>query len=389
VGLHRSAPPPPLTLERIHLSPPDVGPLERELLLDAFDSNWVAPVGPHVDAFEQEIADMVGVADAAAMSSGTDALHLSLLVNDVSPGDDVFLPSLTFVATPNVVCYTGATPVLVDSEERTWNLDPDLLDEAITRRMQQGHVPGAVIAVDLYGQCADYDGLVRVCERHGVPLIEDAAEALGASWQGRPAGAFGRCGVLSFNGNKIITTGGGGMFVSDDKQLVARARYLSTQAREPFVHYEHREVGFNYRMCNLNAAVGRGQLRAIEAKVATRRRTKAAYVAGLGDLPGVSFMPDDPRGVPTNWLTVMTLDPGAGAPLPEDVREVLDAAGIEARPAWKPMHLQPLYRDAPMFGGEVAARVFRTGLCLPSGSGLTDADLERIIDAVRSVPWPG
>jgi dTDP-4-amino-4,6-dideoxygalactose transaminase len=375
-------------LHRIHLSPPDVGPHERALLLDAFDSNWVAPVGPHVDAFETEIADLVGVADAAAMSSGTDALHLALLVLDVSPGDDVFLPALTFVATANAVSYTGATPVFVDSEPDTWNIDPVLLDRAISTRIEQGHVPGAVVVVDLYGQCADYEALSRVCDRHGVPLIEDAAEALGATWGGRPAGSFGRCAVLSFNGNKIITTGGGGMFVSDDKQLVARARFLSTQAREPTVHYEHREVGFNHRMCNLNAAVGRGQLRGLTQKVLRRRAIKAFYREQLGHLPGIAFMPDDPRGEPSNWLTVITLDPERGTPPPEVVREALEAADIEARPAWKPMHLQPLYADAPVFGGAVAEQVFSTGLCLPSGSGLTDDDLQRIVDVVRSVPWP-
>ncbi len=376
-------------MTRIHLSPPDVGPHERALLLDAFDSNWVAPVGPHVDAFEQEIADLLGVADAAAMSSGTDALHLALLVNDVSPGDDVFLPALTFVATANAVAYTGATPVFVDSEADTWNLDPDLLDVAIRTRIDEGHIPGAVVVVDLYGQCADYEAIGRVCDRHGVPLIEDAAEALGASWQGRPAGSFGRCGVLSFNGNKIITTGGGGMFVSDDKQLVARARFLSTQAREATVHYEHREMGFNHRMCNLNAAVGRGQLLSLAEKVERRRAIKAYYSAHLCDLPGLGVMPDDPRGVPSNWLTVLTLDPAAGAPTPEVVREALEAHDIEARPAWKPMHLQPLYADAPAFGGEVAAGIFRTGLCLPSGSSLADDDLARIVAVVRSAPWPG
>ena len=376
-------------MNRIHLSPPDVGPHERALLLDAFDSNWVAPVGPHVDAFEAEIADLIGVADAAAMSSGTDALHLALLVNDVSPGDDVFLPALTFVATANAVSYTGATPVFVDSEPDTWNIDPVLLDRAISTRIQQGHVPGAVVVVDLYGQCADYEALSRVCDRHGVPLIEDAAEALGATWEGRPAGSFGRCAVLSFNGNKIITTGGGGMFVSDDKQLVARARFLSTQAREPTVHYEHREVGFNHRMCNLNAAVGRGQLMGLTQKVLRRRAIKAFYREQLGHLPGIAFMPDDPRGEPSNWLTVVLLDPARGTPAPEVVREALEAADIEARPAWKPMHLQPLYADAPVFGGAVAEQVFTTGLCLPSGSGLTDDDLQRIVDVVRSVPWPG
>ena len=376
-------------MNRIHLSPPDVGPHERALLLDAFDSNWVAPVGPHVDAFETEIADLIGVADAAAMSSGTDALHLALLVNDVSPGDDVFLPALTFVATANAVSYTGATPVFVDSEPDTWNIDPVLLDRAISTRIQQGHVPGAVVVVDLYGQCADYEALSRVCDRHGVPLIEDAAEALGATWEGRPAGSFGRCAVLSFNGNKIITTGGGGMFVSDDKQLVARARFLSTQAREPTVHYEHREVGFNHRMCNLNAAVGRGQLMGLTQKVLRRRAIKAFYREQLGHLPGIAFMPDDPRGEPSNWLTVVLLDPARGTPAPEVVREALEAADIEARPAWKPMHLQPLYADAPVFGGAVAEQVFTTGLCLPSGSGLTDDDLQRIVDVVRSVPWPG
>jgi dTDP-4-amino-4,6-dideoxygalactose transaminase len=375
-------------MSRIFLSPPDVGEEERALLLDAFDSNWVAPLGPHVDAFERELADFGGVNHAAALSSGTAALHLALMLLGVGPGDDVLVPTLTFVATANAARYVGARPVFLDVDPATWCLDPTLLADELAERARAGARPAAVLPVDLYGQCADYDAILGTCARFGVPVIEEAAEAVGATYHGRPAGSFGTMAVYSFNGNKIMTTSGGGALLSDDEELIERARYLATQAREPAAHYEHTEIGFNYRMSNLLAAVGRGQLRSLGPRISRRRQIKQNYRDALGDLPGIGFMPDAPYGEPTNWLTVITLDPRTARATPEEVRLRLEADDIEARPSWKPMHLQPLFADTPVTGGAVAERIFATGLCLPSGSSLTDADQRRVIDATRDVLGP-
>jgi dTDP-4-amino-4,6-dideoxygalactose transaminase len=367
-------------VSRLFLSPPDVGPRERELLLDAFDSNWIAPLGPHVDAFEREFADFVGVADAAALSSGTAALHLALVLLGVGAGDDVLVPSLTFAATANAVTYVGARPVFLDSERATWNIDPALIEEELSTRAREGRAqPAAVIVVDLYGQCANYEPILASCAAHGVPIIEDAAEALGATYQGRAAGSFGALNVFSFNGNKVMTTSGGGMLAGDDPALITRTRHLSTQARDPAPHYEHSEIGFNYRMSNLLAAVGRAQLEGLPAKVARRRAINAAYREAFADVPGVGFLPNAPDGVPTNWLTVITL------PDPTPVREHLESLDIEARPAWKPMHLQAVFGDCEMRGGAVAEEIFRHGLCLPSGSSMSDADVARVVDGVRAM----
>ena len=367
-------------MARLFLSPPDVGPRERALLLDAFDSNWIAPLGPHVDAFEREFADFVGVGHAAALSSGTAALHLALLLLGVGPGDDVLMPSLTFAATANAVTYVGARPVFVDSERATWNLDPELLEEELADRFHAGRdQPAAVVGVDLYGQCASWEPIRDTCAAYGVPVIEDAAEALGATYRGKAAGSFGVLNVFSFNGNKIITTSGGGMLTADDASLIERARHLSTQARDPAPHYEHSEIGFNYRMSNLLAALGRAQLESLPGKVARRREINAAYRSALADLPHVDFLPNAPDGEPTNWLTVVTLDE------PARVRDHLESLDIEARPAWKPMHLQPVFEGCPMRGGAVAEEIFHRGLCLPSGSAMTDADVERVVAGVREV----
>jgi dTDP-4-amino-4,6-dideoxygalactose transaminase len=376
-------------MARIFLSPPDVGEVERSLLLDAFDSNWVAPLGPHVDAFERELAAFGGVGHAAALSSGTAALHLALLLLGVGPGDEVLVPTLTFVATANAALYVGARPIFIDADPSTWCLDPALLLDELTARADRGRLPALVLPVDLYGQCADYDAILQVCDRFEVPVVEEAAEAVGATYRGRPSGAFGVMSVYSFNGNKIMTTSGGGALLSNRADLVERARYLSTQAREPAPHYEHNVVGFNYRMSNLLAAVGRGQLRNLTAKVARRRRIKQRYREALDQLPGVGFMPDAPYGEPTNWLTVMTLDPTVALASPAEVRMRLEAADIEARPAWKPMHLQPLFAEAPVIGGAVAQRIFETGLCLPSGSSLSDEDQDRVVEIVRDVLGSG
>jgi dTDP-4-amino-4,6-dideoxygalactose transaminase len=370
----------------IYLSPPHVGDVERKLLLEAFDSNWVAPVGPDLDAFERQVADYVEVGYAVALSSGTAALHLALQAAGVQRGDTVLVPSFTFAATANAVAYLGARPVFLDSSADTWNVDPGLVAEELRRCARLGRLPAAVVTVDMYGQCADYDRLLECCAEHGVPLIEDAAEALGATYRGRPAGGFGLAGVLSFNGNKIITTGGGGMLLTDDGRVAERARYLATQARDPVPHYEHRAVGYNYRLSNLLAAVGRGQMMTLDERVTARRDTARFYRAALGDLPGVEFMPVAGYGEPNWWLTCVLVDAAAFGTGPGDIRRRLAGLGVEARPAWKPMHLQPAFRGCEMRGGAVCEGLFRRGLCLPSGSSLTDAERRRVVDAVRGTP---
>lgn len=367
---------------RIYLSAPDPAGTELEMLRDAVESNWMAPLGPHVDAFEAEMAARLDIPHALALTSGTAALHLALEVLGVSAGDDVFVSTLTFAATANAVRYLGANPVFLDSEERSWNLDPELLAEALDEAARAGRLPKAVIAVDLYGQCADLDPILAACRRHHVPLIEDAAEALGATYKGRPAGSFGDLSILSFNGNKIITTSGGGMLLSRNPQWIARARYLSTQAREPVRHYEHQSVGYNYRLSNLLAAVGRAQLRDLDRRVAARRTINARYREALADLPGWQFLPEAEFGTSTCWLTCATL---ASERERDAILDGLGAVDIEARPVWKPMHLQPVFREFRTRGGAIAERLFHHGLCLPSGSGLPLADIDRVIAAVRHV----
>ena len=375
-------------MTRVYLSPPDVGDEERRLVLEALDSGWIAPLGPHVDAFEADMARRVGVAHAVALSSGTAALHLALLLAGVGPADDVLVPTFTFVATANAASYLGARPVLVDCDPTTWQIAPDLVAEALSDGARRGRLPKAVVTVDLYGQAADYERLVPVCEEYGVPLIEDAAEALGATYRHRAVGSFGDTAVFSFNGNKIITTSGGGMLVSRHAELAARARHLATQAREPVAHYEHVDLGFNYRMSNVLAALGVAQLRGLDRRLARRHAVNAAYRAALGDLPGVTFMPRARYGEPNDWLTCVLVDADGYGATREDIRLALEEHDIESRPTWKPLHLQALFRDAPVLGGAVAAGIFEKGLCLPSGSNLSDTDLERVV-AIVSRPVAG
>ncbi|BCJ40906.1 pyridoxal phosphate-dependent aminotransferase [Actinoplanes ianthinogenes] len=370
-----------MTEPRIYLSPPDVTDVERKLLLEAFDSNWVAPVGPDLDAFEAKCAELVGVRHAVALSSGTAALHLALIAAGVRRGDTVLVPSFTFAATANAVMYLGARPVFLDSTPESWNVDPQILVDELRGRSVRGQLPRAVITVDMYGQCADYQPILEACDRYGVPLIEDAAEALGATYRDRPAGSFGLAGVLSFNGNKIVTTGGGGVLVTDDGSVAGQVRHLSTQAREPVAHYEHRTVGYNYRLSNLLAAVGRGQLQRLPSMIEARRVTFEHYRAALGDLSGFDFLPVAGYGVPNWWLTCLLVDSQRTRDL---IVAELAKADIEARPTWKPMHLQPVYRDCVMRGGAVSADLFHRGLCLPSGSALTGHDRDRVVAAVRS-----
>jgi dTDP-4-amino-4,6-dideoxygalactose transaminase len=354
-------------------------------LKEALDSGWIAPLGPQVEAFEKEFAEVVGAPYALALSSGTAALHLALILAGVGPGDEVVVSSLTFAASAFPVLYLGARPVFVDSERTSWNMDPALLAEFLEARAKKGRLPKAVVLVHLYGQSADIAPIQALCQEYGVSLIEDAAEALGSTYQGRSPGTFGLAGIFSFNGNKIITTSGGGMLVSNDEALVARARKLATQAREPVPWYEHVEVGYNYRMSNLLAAVGRAQLKTLEERVQARRRIYERYVQGLSDLPGVSFQPEAPWGRHTRWLTVMLVDPTLFGRTPEEIRQSLEAQGIETRPVWKPLHLQPVFQGAETVGGSVAADLFARGLCLPSGSSLAPQDQDRVIEAIRAL----
>lgn len=372
--------------DRIYLSPPHVGDRERQLLLDAFDSNWIAPLGPHVDAFEAEFAAAVGAPHAVALSSGTAALHLALELAGVGPGDTVFVSTLTFAASVNPIRYLGAQPVFIDSEPGSWNMDPDLLKAALVDADRRGCLPRAVVPVHLYGQSADLDAILEVCAFYDIPVIEDAAEALGATYRGTAPGTHGLFGIYSFNGNKIITTSGGGMLVTPDARLAERARKLATQARDPAPHYQHSEVGYNYRLSNLLAAVGRAQLAQLEERVQARRRVFELYRELLGDLPGIDFMPEAAWGRHTRWLSVITIDPATFGVDTAAAREALARLDIEARPVWKPMHLQPVYADQECLGGAVAERLFLTGLCLPSGSALTRAQVERVCHCIRGLP---
>lgn len=369
-------------MKRIYLSPPQLVGSELEYLRSAIESNWIAPLGPHVDAFEGELAATVGVSHALAVSSGTAALHLAMLVLGVGPGDEVLCATVTFAACANAIRYVGAVPVFVDCDADTWTIDVALVDDELRRRAARRRLPKAVLAVDLYGQCAEYPALRPLCERYGVPLVEDAAEALGATCAGRPAGSWGTLAVVSFNGNKIITASSGGMLLSDDARLIDRARHLATQAREATAHYEHRSIGYNYRLSNLLAAVGRAQLGSLSERVEARRANFAFYRSALGGLPGVGFMPEAAYGRCSRWLTCITVDPHRLGCDREELRLALEAEDIESRPLWKPLHLQPAFAGAPVVGGAVSECLFEQGLCLPSGSALVAADLARITSVI-------
>jgi pyridoxal phosphate-dependent aminotransferase EpsN len=369
-------------MARIHLSAPDLAGTELAMITDAVESGWIAPLGPHVDRFEAEMAARLDMPHALALASGTAALHLALAVLGVGTGDEVWLSTLTFAATANAVRYVDATPVFVDSDPTTWMIDPALLAAELARAAAEGRLPRAIITVDLYGHCADYAKIVATCRHHGVPLIEDAAEALGATYHGRPAGSFGDLSILSFNGNKIITTSGGGMLLGRDRALVDRARYLATQAREPARHYEHVAIGYNYRLSNLLAAVGRAQLADLDRRVDARRSIHERYRAALGELPGWAFLVEQPGQRATHWLTCATIDPTVARASRDAVIDHLAVEDIEARPVWKPMHLQPVFAGFPTRGGRHAAALFEHGLCLPSGSAMKPADVERVIAAV-------
>jgi len=362
-----------------------MGPDERELLLDAFDSNWVAPAGPHIELFESELASRTGVGHAAALSSGTAALHLALVLLGIGEGDEVVTSTLTFAATLNAIRYVGGVPVLIDVDRETWTMDPELLAEEFEERGRAGKLPKAVIAVDIYGQCADYDRIVDTCSRYDVPVIADASESLGATYRDQAAGSQGSMGVFSFNGNKIITAGGGGMLVSNREDWIVCARQLSNHARDPAPHYEHSRIGYSYRMSNLLAAVGRGQLRVLDDRVGRRRKNNVFYREALAGLPGIAFMPEASYGRSTFWLTAITVDPTVFGVDRESLRLHFETNNIESRPLLKPMHLQPAFRDCRIRGGPVSSALFEDGLCLPSGSSMDTGDLKRVTEALLSV----
>jgi dTDP-4-amino-4,6-dideoxygalactose transaminase len=370
---------------RIWLSPPHLSGKEIEYIREAIDSNWVAPAGPHLAAFEREFCRVTGSCYAAAVSSGTAALHLALKTAGIGRGDLVLCSDFTFIASVSPVLYEGGIPVFIDSDNETWNMDPVLLEEEIKERVGKGQGPKAVIVTHLYGQAADIGRIKEMCERYRVMLLEDAAEALGATWRGKQAGTFGKAGIFSFNGNKIITTSGGGMVVSDDKEFIRKTKYLATQAKEPLPHYEHREIGYNYRMSNILAGIGRAQLEVLGERVAVRRRNFEFYREHLSGLPGISFMPEAGYGRATRWLSIILIDETKFGSDREEIRLNLEGAAIESRPTWKPMHLQPVFKGCQARLSGVSERLFRQGLCLPSGSSLRMEELAEVVEIIRKV----
>jgi dTDP-4-amino-4,6-dideoxygalactose transaminase len=374
--------------EQILLSTPHMGSWEREFVDEAFKTNWIAPLGPNVDAFEREVAEYVGIGHAAALSSGTAAIHLALRILNVGSGDTVFCSSLTFAASANPIIYQGAEPVFIDAEPESWNMSPVALEKAIERAIANGKKPKAVIVVNLYGQSADMDPIEALCRQHGVPIIEDAAESLGARYKGKASGTFGAMGIFSFNGNKIITTSGGGMLVSDNEEIIKRARFLSTQARDPALHYEHTQIGYNYRMSNILAGVGRGQIRVLNERVESRRRVYERYREGLAECEQLSWMPEPEWSYSTHWLTACTVEASKLSITSLDIIRRLAEERIEARPVWKPMHMQPVFQKCQSFNHgkhSVSQALFENGVCLPSGSNMTDAQQDRIIEAIKKI----
>lgn len=375
---------------KIWLSSPHMGEMERVFVQEAFDTNWIAPLGPHVNGFEADLQAFMGAGDAAALSSGTAALHLALILLDVKAGDEVICQSFTFSASANPIVYQGATPVFVDSEKDTWSMSPEYLEAAITDRMAKGKKPKAIIVVHLYGMPAKMQEISAIAAKYGIPLIEDAAEALGSHIQGKMCGTFGKLNILSFNGNKIITTSGGGALVSEDGELIAKARFLATQARDNAPHYQHSHIGYNYRMSNVVAAIGRGQMVVLNDRVAARRANYDRYVKLFGEINAkgyhIELLPE-PEGFFSNrWLSTITIDPLKNKGITrEDVRLALEAENIESRPLWKPMHLQPVFADAPFYGDGTSERLFDQGLCLPSGSNLGVEDWMRIEEVLGRV----
>ena len=371
----------------IFLSPPHLGHFEREFVEEALDSNWIAPLGPQVDAFEQELAAHVGISHAAAVSSGTAAIHLALRLLDVERGDAVFCSTFTFVASANPILYQGAEPVFIDSEPSSWNMSPQALEKALADAVKASRLPKAIIVVNLYGQSADMDPILQLSEEYGVPVVEDAAESLGATYRDKASGTLGFLGIYSFNGNKIITTSGGGMLVSKDGELIDRARRLSTQAREPAHHYQHAEVGYNYRLSNVLAGIGRGQLNVLEQRVEARRAVFEGYVSALENRAAIQWMPEASYGRCTRWLTTCVLDPSHTRATPNSIVNELADKRIEVRHLWKPLHRQPLFEGRTYYPHteehSVSDDLFDRGLCLPSGSAMTETQQERVVAELK------
>jgi pyridoxal phosphate-dependent aminotransferase EpsN len=371
--------------DRVFLSAPEVSGPELRYVAQAIEDNWIGPLGPYVEQFESQLENIVGVRRALALSSGTAAIHLALEVLGIKRGDLVLASSFTFVGSVAPLRLVGADPWFVDSEKESWNMDPELLATAVTDAMKQGRRPAAAIVVDIVGQSADYDPIRNICAEHGIPVIEDAAEALGATYKDQPVGGFGRIGILSFNGNKILTTSTGGALLSNDEDLVEQAFFLATQARDPAPHYEHSQTGFNYRMSSLLAAFGKAQLETLDERVASRRAIFDTYREALGELPGLTFMPEAGFGRSNRWLTAALIDPTQFGASNAELMEELALRNIESRPVWKPMHMQPVFADAPSTVNGVSEGLFDRGLCLPSSSSLTPDQQSRVIDVVKGL----
>jgi dTDP-4-amino-4,6-dideoxygalactose transaminase len=371
---------------KIWLSSPHMSGNEQKYINEAFESNWVAPLGKNIDEFENQVSQYTGTKYAAAVTTGTAALQLALRLVGVSRGDYVICQSLTFVASANAILYQGAQPIFVDSETKTWGMDPELLEKAILHCMSLEKKPKAIVPVHLYGMPVNMVEIMRIAKKYRIPVIEDAAEALGSSINGKMCGSFGDFGIISFNGNKIITTSGGGMLLSDNPKKIEKAKFLATQARENFPHYQHEEMGYNFRMSNVLAGIGRGQMEVLNERIESRRSNFNYYKEKLGQIPGISFLKELEGSISNRWLTIILLDPkltgGIGR---EDLRLALADENIESRPLWKPMHMQPLFESAPYFGKGIAMKLFKHGLCLPSGSNLTNEELERVIGVIKNV----
>ena len=371
--------------KKIWLSSPNMGGDELKYIHEAFDTNWIAPLGPNVNNFEKEMAAYTGINYAAALSSGTAAIHLALIILGVKAGDEVLCQSFTFSASANPIAYQQAVPVFIDSESETWNMDPALLETAIKDRISKGKRPKAVIVVHLYGQPAKMDEITSICRKYEIPLIEDAAEALGSSYKNKMAGSFGEFGVLSFNGNKIITTSGGGMLLSDDEEQITKARFFATQARDDAPHYQHSHIGYNYRMSNVLAGIGLGQLKILEQRVAQKREIFNFYAEELSRFPGIQFQPEMKKSKSNKWLTAVTIDAKSTGFTREDLRLTFDKENIEARPLWKPMHLQPVFKSAPAYVNGISEKLFQDGLCLPSDTNMTQDEFSRIQKVLNSL----
>ena len=369
--------------KRIYLSPPHMGEEELKFVQEAFATNWISPSGPHLDAFEKELAAYNYIPFCAALSSGTAAIHLALIILGVDRGDEVICATFTFAGSCNPIVYQGATPILVDSERESWNMDPDVLEAAIIERIRKGKRPKAIIMVHLYGMPARINEIMQVARKYEIPVIEDAAEGLGSSYKKKKLGSFGDIGIYSFNGNKIITTSGGGAMVSNREDWIQKAKFLSTQARDTAPHYQHSEIGYNYRLSNVCAGIGRGQLKVLDERVNHRREVFNFYQNAFKTVSYISFQTELPGSYSNRWLTTLLLDPSYTKTSREDIRLALEKNNIESRPLWKPMHLQPVFKEVPYYGTSVSETLFDNGLCLPSGSSLIEEDLDRISKIVK------